>query len=328
MNRRHFLSTTAAAGLASLPLGLRAQQDYPSQSVRLIIPFAPGGQTDILARLYSQHMGTITGQTFIPENRAGAGGSVGSVSVMRAKPDGYTLLMATSSSHAISPQIMDPRPYDVEKDFTPISLLAIIPMVIVVHPSFPAKTLEELVAIVKAEPGQHNYGSAGIGSINHLAGEMLKSEAKLPGLVHVPYKGTGQSLQDLVGGQIKIATTTFSSVLDHARSGRLRILAVCAEKRSAAAPEVPTTGEAGYPGVISATYNMICGPAGMPEAVVKKLASDSHTFINNPELKLQLQKGLIEPVTDSTPQSAREFLIREYQRLTPIIKASRTDQRA
>lgn len=320
MDRRVFLATAGVAVVA--PRLAWAQGAYPHRPVRLIIPFAPGGQTDILGRRFAQRLESAIGQSVVPENKGGAGGTIGSLEVVRAAPDGYTLEIGTSSTHAISPFIMAKQPYDPVKDFTSIALLGIIPMVIAVHPSVPAKTLKELIALIKANPNKYAYGSAGVGSINHLTGEMFKTQAGGLDLPHVPYKGSGASVQDLIGGQIPVLMATFSSLEAAHRSGRVRILAITTEKRSPIAPDVPTAIESGMPHMLSYTFNALFGPSAMPADVVSYLGDQSHKVMSDAAFQKDLQGLAIDPVADSTPESTTRFVRDQVARFAPIIKAS------
>lgn len=327
MKRRELLKLFAAgAGAAGLGTSTCAwsQSSYPDRPIRLVIPFAPGGQTDILGRRFAQQLDLTFKQPVVVENKGGAGGTIGSLDVARAKPDGYTLLLGTSSTHSISPVAMATPPYDPVKDFTPISVLGIIPMVIAVHPAVPAKNLKELIALIRANPGKYSFGSAGMGSINHLTGELFKSLSGGLDLTHVPYKGSGQSVQDLLGGQIPVLMATFSSVIGYHRSGRLRILAITTEERSPVASDIPTAIESGIPGFVSYTYNLLFGPPNLPKDVLSKLSSATHKIMNDPAFGKQLQEIMIEPVKDSTPDQALAFVRAELSRFAPIIKATGT----
>jgi tripartite-type tricarboxylate transporter receptor subunit TctC len=222
--QRAWAITPLLALVASAP-AVQAQSKYPERPIRLIIPYAPGGATDIMGRKFAAHVGPLLGQNLIVNNKAGANGVIGTTEAARAKPDGYTLLVGTSSTHALNPTAMENPPYDPVKDFAPVAVLGIVPIVIAVHPSVPAKTLQELIAVVRKNPRKYSYGSSGFGSINHLAGELLQKQ--VPGFViqHVPYKGSGPSAIDLIAGQIPLLISTFSSVSAYYKAGRLRILA-------------------------------------------------------------------------------------------------------
>src|SRR5919198_1480408 len=255
-------------GMASTALwalgarSLRAEGRYPEKPIRLVVPFAPGGETDLIGRKWAQKASPMLGQTIVIDNKPGAGGAVGTAEVARAKPDGYTLLSGTTTTHVINPAVTNGATYDPLKDFVPIAIITIAPTSIAVHPSVAAKTLQELVALVKANPGKYSYGSAGQGSITNLTGELFKRQAGGLDILHVPYKGAGPGLQDLVGGHIPIFTPILSAApLAYHRAGKVRILAVCSDKRVSSAPDIPTAIEAGVPGMVVEVFNAIFAPA-------------------------------------------------------------------
>lgn len=316
------LGVVTAFNLVALTQPARAQEQYPERAIRLVIPFAPGGQTDIMGRRYGAKLTPLLGQQVIPDNRSGGGGTIGSAEVARAKPDGYTLMVATSSSHAINPTAMPKIPYDAIKDFSPVAVLGTVPMSIVVHPSLPAKDLRQFVALAKARPGQLSYGSTGIGGINHLGGELLKMQAGGLDIVHVPYKSSGLSLQDLIGGHIPIVISTLSAALNQHREKRVRILAVANDTRSRAAPEIPTAVESGVPGMIAYTFNVILGPAGTPKPVIDRLYKTTASIMADDAFIKDLVGLGIEPITDSNPQHAAEFIKREIARWAPVVKVA------
>jgi tripartite-type tricarboxylate transporter receptor subunit TctC len=319
---RRAAAVAALYVFAALALYAQAQSNYPERSIRLIIPYAPGGATDIMGRKFAARVGPLLGQNLVPDNKAGANGVIGTTEAARAKPDGYTLLVGTSSTHALNPTAMDNPPYDPVKDFAPIAVLGIVPIVISVHPSVPAKTLRELVALVRKSPGQYAYGSSGVGSINHLAGELLQKQ--VPGFViqHVPYKGSGPSAVDLIAGQIPLLIATFSSVSSHYKSGKLRILAVFSETRMAANPEIPTAIESGVPGMLAYTYSIICTPAGTPRPVIDALYRATAQVMLDKAFQNESRDLGFESVTDSNPDQAGRFIKEELARWAPIIKAT------
>ena len=308
------------AALAGAPNAL-AQQKYPDHAVRLIVPFPPGGQTDTVARMVGKALGPILGEQLIVDNRSGAAGSIGSGECARSKPDGYTLLIATTSTHAINPTAMKTVAYDPVKDFTPITVLGTGPIALSVHPSVPARTLKQLVAAAKARPGEYYYGSSGIASINHLAGELLKERAGRLNIVHVPYKGAGASLTDLVGGQIMIAFTTLSAALPHFRQGRVRALAVLKEERSLGAPDIPTALEAGIPGAVAYTFNILLAPAGTPQSVVRVLDGATRNVMHDRSFVQGLVRVGVDPISDSGPGKAEAMIRDEIRKWTPLIKS-------
>src|SRR5215475_11060098 len=258
MKRRHLLAAAAASFAA--PSLARAEAKYPERTIRLVVPFAPAGPTDIIGRKVAEKMTSLLGQTMIVENKAGAAGSIGAVDVKNAKPDGYTLLFAPSSTHAINPSAFVKPAYDAVKDFTPISSICVNPLVLVVRPDMP-NTVTGLVELMKKNPGKYSYGSSGAGSILHLAGEYFKREVGGMDVEHVPYKGSMPALNDMMSGQIAWMFETFSTTLQLHRSGKARILAYAYAKRASIAPDVPTMIEAGVKGYEAYTFNLILGPA-------------------------------------------------------------------
>ncbi len=271
--RRQFLQL--AAGAVALPAMSRtAQADtFPSRPVHLIVPFPPGGPTDIVARPLAQLLGEEIKESVIIDNRGGAGGSVGANVVAKAAPDGYTLLMATVGTNAINTSLYKTLSYDAVRDFTPIALVASAPVAIVVNPSLPTNDLASLVALAKKEPGKLNYGSAGNGSPGHLTGEMFKAAAGID-VRHVPYKGSAPAVIDLLAGQIQMMFDPLQSVISHVRAGKLRAIAVSSAARSPVAPEVPTIAESGYAGFEMTAWWGVFAPAGLPAAETRLLAED------------------------------------------------------
>lgn len=313
-------AAVAAFILAAAPLAARAQSKYPERPLRLIVPFAPGGGTDIVGRRLAARLTTALGQNVVVDNRGGADGTIGSAEAARAKPDGYTVNMCTSSSHTIRP-LIEKVPYDPVRDFAHVSLVGVTPMVLAVHPIV-ARSLPELVKRVKASPGKYSYGSTGMGGIVHLAGELFKKQAGGLDMANVSYKGSGQSVQELIGGHIPTIIATLSTVEGHHRAGRLRVLAVFTEKRSPSLPEVPTAIEAGVPGVLAYTFNMLCAPAAIPSAIVEHLHQASAKVMEAEAFRKELAALGIEPVLDSTPAKARRFMQDEIARWAPIVEAS------
>jgi tripartite-type tricarboxylate transporter receptor subunit TctC len=300
---------------------VQAQERYPDRPIRLVVPFPPGGQTDTVSRQLGTRLGPVLGQQFIIDNRSGASGTLGSGEVARAKPDGYTLVMATSSTHAIQPTAMSKIPYDAVKDFAPVTVIGTGPIAVSVHPSVPARTLKQLIAAVKARPGQYSYGSSGVASINNLAGELFKARAGKLVILHVPYKGSGPSVQELIGGQIPIVCSTLNAALPHHRQGRVRTLAVMKEERSIGAPDIPTVLEAGVPGVIAYTYNIILAPAGTPRGVVDHLSGAITKVMTDRSFTDTLVKLGVDPVTDSNPDKAAAMIKTELEKWAPFIQS-------
>ncbi len=279
-------------------------QGYPAKPVRMIVPFAPGGNTDIIARLYAPKMSELLGQPLVVENRGGAGSVIGTEAVARAAPDGYTLLMV-SAAHTINPAMIKKLPYDSIRDFAPISIIADVPTAFVVHPSLPAKTVKEFIAIARARPGEINYSTAGRGTVGHLAAELLSSTAKIK-LVHVPYKGSGPSMVDLVAGHVQMQLSSMPAAIQHVNTGRLRMIAQTGKSRSAAAPKVPTMEESGLTGfVVSSGFGMLA-PAGTSRAILDRIHAALVKALNDPAVKENLAKQGAEIVANK-PEAYDQF---------------------
>ncbi len=317
---RRIAASLIVTGATFLGAGIaQAQDGFPDHSIRLIVPFSPGGQTDIVSRQIGEKLTPIIGQQLIIDNRGGAAGMIGSTEAARAKPDGYTLVVATSSSHAINPTAMANIAYDAVKDFAPITVIGTGPMAISVHPSVPAQNLKALIAEVKKHPTEYSYGSSGVGGINHLAGELLKQKTGIR-MVHVPYKGSGASLLDLVGGYVPVVVSTLSSALPHHTQGRIRTLAVASQERSRGAPKIPTTQEAGAPGVIAYTFNILLAPAGTPRSVVDYLSAAMTKVMNDDALTNALIRLGVDPIRGSSPEKAAAMIEAEIAKWAPLIK--------
>jgi tripartite-type tricarboxylate transporter receptor subunit TctC len=268
------------------------------------------------------------GGTMIVENKAGASGMIGSADVAHAKPDGYSLLIANTTTHVINPVAMSNLQYDALKDFAPIAVITVVPTAIAVHPSLPVRNLKQLVAFAKANPGKLSYGSAGAGSITNLTGELFKKVGGRLDIVHVPYKGAGPGLQDLVAGHIPMYTPTVSAApIEYHKAGRIRMLAVCAEKRLSAASDVPTAIEAGMPEMVVYSFNGILTTAGTPKAIVDQLHQATIKVMAEREFQDFLRKAGAEPVTDSSPDKMARFLRDEIARWTPIINEAGLKQK-
>lgn len=288
MNKRHLLtSLIAAACLASLSGGAAAQA-YPSKPVRLVVPFAPGGTTDIIARIVADRMGKALGQTVVVENKSGAGGAIGAMEVVRAAPDGYTLSMATVSTTAARPSIDPKSPYDPVRDFVAIINIAATPNIIAVHPSFPAGDHKAFLDLLKKNPGQYSYASSGTGGIGHLMTELYKS---LTGvfITHIPYRGAGPALNDVVAGQVPIIFDNLPSALPFVSSNRLVPIVVAAPERLAALPNVPTFAEVGLAPVNRMAYYGLLAPKGTPKAVVDKLNAAAKEALADPEVRKRIE---------------------------------------
>lgn len=280
------LPLLALAGLAFIQAGFAqpaAAQAWPTKPVRFIVPFAPGGTTDILARILAERLSESLGQQFVVENRAGAGGNIGADLAAKAPADGYTILMSTPGPSAINQYIYSKMPYDTAKDLAPVALVATIPNVMVVHPAVPAKTVQEFVALAKAKPDSLNYGTPGPGSTAHLSTELFKTMTGTK-LVHIPYKGSNPALMDLIGGQVQIMIDNLPSAIQFIRAGQLRALAVSSAQRSPALPDVPTIGES-VPGYEASSWFCVVVPAGTPREVVAKLNAEINKALSLPQVK-------------------------------------------
>ena len=277
--RRAALLAAAAFALA----GAAHAESFPDRPIRLIVPFAPSGSTDLAARLVAEYAGRELGQSIVVDNKAGAGGSLGMELVAKAKADGYTLGMATMSTHGTNPVVYAGKlKYDAIKDFSPVTNVATVPSVFAVHPSVAAKTMQEFIALAKANPGKYSFASPGTGSLGHANIEHFASLAKIQ-LLHVPYKGGGLAMNDTLGGQVNAITDNLPSALPHIKAGKLRALAVLSEKRSPALPDVPTYGELGFPQMGGGGWFGVVAPAGTPPAVVARLNQAIHKAMKQPE---------------------------------------------
>ena len=321
MSKHHRLPALAVAAAAFVATATQAA-DYPTRPVQLIIPFAAGGPTDIVGRIMGAKMSEILGQTFVVENRSGAGGNIGAEVVAKATNDGYTLLFATVSTNAINPGLYKHIPYDAVNGFAPVARVGVTPTLLLVHPSMPATDVKSLVALIKANPGKYNYGSSGLGSILHLCGEEFKAMAGGLDITHVPYKGSAPMDTDLMGGQVTMAFDATPTAMPLAKSGKLRALGAGMLKRLDAMPELATLDEQGFKGYECYTWNAILAPAGTPKDVVAKLNAAANKALSNPQVIDSLKKAGIDPTPGSTPESTSDFVKAELAKWAPIIKAS------
>ncbi len=313
INRRQF-SLAAAAALAT-PRAFA--QTYPGKPVRLIIPFPPGGATDILGRVLAQKLGEQLGQQVVVENRPGAGGAIGSELAAKAAPDGYTILLATVSTHSVGPALNPKMPYDVKRDFVPIVHMADATNVLIVSPVLPVNNLKELIAYARANPGKLNYSSSGNGTIVHMTGEMFKM-ATGTFVVHIPYKGTALAIPDLIAGQVSFMFDNIASALPHIRSGKVKPFGITQLKRSPLVPEIPTMDEAGLKSFESNTYFGLFGPAGMPAAIVQRLNAEINKALLASDFRERLAANGAEPVGGSPEQFAR-VIERETAKFAAVI---------
>jgi tripartite-type tricarboxylate transporter receptor subunit TctC len=312
------LATCAAMTVAAYAQPAKqSASTYPTKSIRLIVPFAPGGSNDIMARLTAQKFSEAFGQQVVVDNRAGASGIIGTDIAAKAPPDGYTLLMM-SLTFAVNPSLFRKLPYDTSRDLTPVTLVASAPLMLVVHPSIPAKSVQEFVAYAKANPGKLNFGSGGPGTTPHLAGEMLKMMSGAQ-MTHVPYKGGGPALTDLIGGQIQLMLENIPSTLPHAKSGKLRALAVTALKRSALVPDLPTLDEAGMKGYEIVGWNGLFVPAGTPRAIVTTLHAATAKALAQPDMKERLATLGAEGVGNA-PDEFKAFVQAEIKKWARVVK--------
>ena len=319
LHRKQF-TTLALAALATGFLGsATAQSAYPSKTVTMVVPTAAGGTTDLSARMLAQALGPVLGQTVVVDNKGGGNGNIAASIVKRAEADGYTLLMQYSGYHVISPHITKQKQWD-QGDFQPVANVISAPQIIVVRADLPVKTLPELIAYAKANPGKLNYASSGNGSLQHVTGAMLEQQGAIK-MVHVPYKGTGPALQDLLGGQVDLTFGTAPPFMPHIASGKLRVLAVTGKQRLPSLPDVPTTAEAGYPKVDATSWFAVFAPAGVPKAVVDKLTADIRTVVQNPtfQQKAQEQGATAEYLS---PQQLGEQVRADLGNWAQVVKAS------
>jgi tripartite-type tricarboxylate transporter receptor subunit TctC len=296
-------------------------QDYPNKPIKLIVPYPPGGSADILARVVGQQLALQLGQAIVVENRAGAGTAIGAEFVARSRPDGYTLLLGTVSSHAMNPALNPGLGYDAIKDFAPVAPLATIPFVLDVNAKLPVRTVKELVAYAKAHPGSVNYSSAGNGTSNHLAGELFNIMGGVD-LVHVPYKGSAPALQDLVAGQVQVMFDLVSTSIPWIRSGAIRPLAVTGATRIASLPDVPTMKESGYPDYEVTAWFGIFAPAGAPEAVVARLNAEAAKAIGSAEVKDKLDPLGMETL-GATPQGFARLVAADLDKWRIVVKSAK-----
>src|SRR4051812_45165934 len=308
----------AAAALCLAAAGAHAQ--YPAKQVRMIVGFPPGQATDIVARLVAEKLSSRLGQSFFVDNKPGAAGIIGTELVVKAPPDGYTLQMNSSGPLSVNPGLYAKLPYDPVRDLQPISIAATVPLFLVVHPSLAANSVKELVALAKSQPGKLNYASGGSGVTNHLVMEMFKFAASLD-MTHVPYKGGPPAVTDLIAGQVSLMFETGPGILPHVRSGKLRALGVGSVKRSAATPDLPTIAEQGYPGFDGVAWIGLVAPAGVPRAIVDKLAAETAAIIALPDVRERLLALGAEPAANS-PDEFGAYIKSEIAKWGKVIKES------
>jgi len=318
MNRR-IASLTLALALSLVSM-LAAAQAWPSKPIKYIVPFAPGGTTDILGRTIADKLSIALGQPVVIENKPGAGGGLGAEFVAKAAPDGYTIMGGTISTHAINASLYKDLPYDPVKNFVPITLIARVPNMLVINPNVPAKNVQELVALLKANPGKYTFASSGNGTSQHLSGELFKIQAGVD-MQHIPYKGSPPALQDVMGGQVTMTFDNITTAWPLAKDGKLRAVAVTTAKRSSIAPEVPTLAEAGLPGYEIGSWQGVFAPAGTPPEIVKRLNAEIVKIINSPDVQQRLSTLGAEPAPN-TPEEFAAMVKLEVVKWADVVKKS------
>jgi len=320
--RRWLLGLCSVCGVFSagvLGLSAQAADNYPNRPIRLIVPYAPGGNGDIVGRIVADGLTTRLGQQVVVDNRAGGASIIGTDLAAKAPPDGYTLLVV-ASTFAVNPSLAPKLPYDTLKDLIPISLVGQTPQVLLTHPTMPAQSVKEFVALVKTKPGAYNYGSTGVGSTANMAGALLNLLAGIQ-LVHVPYKGTAQSLTDVIAGHLHVAIPSITSSLPHIRSGKLRALGITSTRRSPQLPDVPTVAEAGVPAYQAVIWNGALVPAGTPKPILDRLSREIAASMRSPEAT-QRYGTLGAETIGSSPEEFARFLRAEIEQYARVVKAS------
>jgi tripartite-type tricarboxylate transporter receptor subunit TctC len=324
ISRRDLVVSGAALATAPMltPISAFAQARYPDRPIRLMVPFSAGGVVDVIGRQWAErikpHLGTI-----VVENQGGGGGTIATGDVARAAPDGYTLLLGNTSIMVLNPAIMAKVPYDPVKDFAPIAVLAISVNGIMVHPSVPAKTLQEFIPYAKANASKLSYGSAGAGTMTQLAGELFKQTIGAPEITHVPYRGAGPSITDLVSGHIPMATINVTGqLLELHRTGKIRILAVTSPERLKGVPDIPTAVESGLPNMVAQLFTGLFAPANTPKPIIDQVFQASQKVMNDPAMQKALTESGLEPISDSNPEKVQAFIQEEVARWGPVVKAA------
>lgn len=322
MQRRHLLQG-GAAGMLAIGAGLRvaqAQAAFPARTVTIVVPFGPGGPTDMVARLVAEKLATRWGQPVIVDNKPGAGGNVGSALVARAAPDGHTLVLGVTGSHGINVSLVPNMPYHPLRDFEPLTQATIFPNAIAVHPGVAAKDLRELVALARAQPGRLSYGSDGNGTASHLGMELIKADAGIF-MTHIPYRGGASMLADLAGRQIDAGLTGLPAALPLARAGRIRIVAVTTAERVTAAPDIPTVAEQGFAGYVAAPWAGFFAPRATPAPVLARLCEDLAWALTQPDVRQRMAEGG-STIVANRPEEFRRFVQAEIERWAKAVKSS------
>ncbi len=317
---KRWIGLTAVLALMLATAGASAQ-GYPTKPIRLVVPYPAGGPLDIMARAIGQKLTEAWKQPVVVDNRAGAGGNIGADFVAKSAPDGYTLLMGAVATHAINPSLYSKIPYDPVKDFAPVALVAQVPNILVVNPAVPAKTVRELIALARAQPGTLNFGSGSTGSTGHLAGELFNTMAGVK-MVHIPYKGAAPATADLLGGQVQLMFDNLASALPNVKAGKLRALAVTTLARSPAIPELPTIAESGLPGFDLTTWFGLLVPAGTPPEIVARLNAEIVRALDAKDMRERLEKMGAEPLSNNTPERFAAFIRSEAAKYARVVKDS------
>jgi tripartite-type tricarboxylate transporter receptor subunit TctC len=320
ISKRSAAALGACLAIAATTAPALAQQSYPNKPIRMVCPFPPGGTTDLVARLVAQKFSEAWGQQVVVDNRPGAGGVIGTEMVAQAAPDGYSILLGSITTHAVNPALYKKLRFDPIRDFAPVSLVVSSPQLLALHPSVAAKSVKELIALAKARPGQLNYGSAGTGTSPHLTFELFKSMAAID-VVHVPYKGTGPAITDLIGGQVQMMITGVVALMPHVKSGKLRAVGVTSAKRVPALPEVPTIAESGVAGFDVSSWFGVFLPAATPRAIVMKMNREIHRILENPEVRQRLIDQGADPASN-TPEEFAAYVKSEMTRWGQVVRST------
>jgi tripartite-type tricarboxylate transporter receptor subunit TctC len=321
LTRREMMAGCAGGVVCGAASSVGSQGTYPVRTITLVVPYPAGGTTDLLGRLVADQLRADLGATVVVENKPGAGTILAANQVAKAEPDGYTLLMATSTTLAINKTLYKKLPYDPLADFMPIALVAAVPFALIVNPAMPVNSLREFIAYARSMPGELSYGSAGNGSPQHLGAEMLKTAAGLD-IKHVPYRGSVPAMQDVIGGHIHLMVIDLQPALPQIRDNKLKVLGVTTARRIAAAPDLPTLAEAGLTGYELVAWQGVVAPAGVPRSIIDQLASQIAKLLSSPDLRTRLVEIALEPLTGSTPESFAAYVKSEVDRWAPIVKAS------
>lgn len=319
ITRRDLMKWGVLSSMGTASTSALSQSAFPNKPMTLVVPFAAGGATDVVGRLIAQKLGERVSRTIVVENVAGGGGSIGATKVAKSLADGSVLLMGTIATHVINPLSTENPPYNPQRDFTPISLLAKVPNVLLVNKDVKAQNVKELIALLKSQPGKFNYGSSGLGTPPHLSGELFKTMAKVD-ITHVPYKGGSPAMSDLIGGQIPILFDVLSGAASHIRSGSVRALAMTLDQRAPSFPDLPTMAEAGLPGYETYTWNAIFAPAGLPRTMVDAISKELVAVVALPDVQAKLKELSATPV-GSTPDALAALMKSDLEKTGALIKA-------